>query len=57
VGSDAVPDRVDCYTVNNKVTKDDCNIAIMMRSTGTEEGGLPRPWIKPLFDKETINIK
>lgn len=58
IASDAVPDRVDCYTANNTVTKDDCNIAKMLKfSTGTQETGLPRPWIKPLFDKETIDLK
>lgn len=57
VGSDAVPDRVDCYTTNNKITKDDCDSAkILKLFTRTEEAGLPRPWIKPLFDKETINL-
>lgn len=57
VGSDAVPDRTDCYTVNNKITKDDCYRAKMLKIfTRTEEAGLPKPWIKPLFDKETINL-
>lgn len=57
VGSDAIPYRVDCYTANNKITKDDCDSAKMLKLfTRTEEAGIPRPWIKPLFDKETINL-
>lgn len=57
VGSDAVPDRVDCYTANNKITKDDYNRATLSKLlTRIEESGLPKPWIKPLFDKEIINL-
>jgi hypothetical protein len=57
VGSDAVSDRVDCYTTNNKITKDDCHKAKMSKFfMRTEEAGLPKPWIKPLFDKEIINL-
>jgi hypothetical protein len=58
VASDAVPDRADCYTANSSITKDDCNIAIFSRLTERiEESGTPKPWIKPLFDKETIYLK
>lgn len=57
VGSDAVSDRADCYTANHKITKDDCYRAKMLKIfTRTEETGLPKPWIKPLFDKETIDL-
>lgn len=58
VASDAKPDRVDCYTVNKRATKDDCNIAkFSMLTTNVEESGPPKPWIKPLFDIETIDLK
>lgn len=57
VGSDAIPDRVGCYTANNKIIKDDCNRATLLKLlTRTEETDLPKPWIKPLFDKEIINL-
>lgn len=57
VASDAVPDRIDCYTANNQITKDDCDRAVMLKLlTKTEESGTPRSWIKPLFDKEIIDL-
>ena len=58
VASDAVPDRADCYTANSSITKVDCNIArFSMLTERIEESGTPKPWKKPLFDKETIYLK
>lgn len=57
IASDAVPDRVDCYTTNNKIIIDDCDRAVTLKLlTRTKDAGLPRSWIKPLFDKEIINL-
>jgi hypothetical protein len=58
VASDAVPDRVDCYTTSSRITKDDCNRAkLSILTTNVEESGTPKPWIKPLFDIETVDLK
>jgi hypothetical protein len=57
IASDAVPDRADCYTVNNKITENDCNRAKLSKFLRRiEDTGTPRSWIKPLFDKEIIDL-
>lgn len=57
VGSDANLDRVDCWTVNNTITEDDCGRARTLKLLGMAGEGPPKPWIKPLFDKEIINLE
>lgn len=56
IGSDAVPDRVDCWTARNTITDDDCWRAKSLKLLGVAPG-TPKPWIKPLFDKEIIDLK
>lgn len=55
IGSEAIRDRVDCWTAKDSVTKDDCERAKMLRLLGVIAEP-PKPWIKPLFDKEIINL-
>lgn len=56
VGSDAMSDRVDCWTVIDTITEDDCDRAKMLKLLRIE-AEVPKPWIKPLFDKEIIGLK
>lgn len=55
VGSDADHDRVDCWTAK-EVSKKKC-MEVMLRFQTEFKHEPPKDWIKPLFDKEIIDLK
>ena len=57
IGSDTNSNRVDCWTTNNTITEDDCERAGTLKLLRMVGEGSPRHWIKPLFDKEIINLE
>lgn len=56
VGSDSISDRVDCWTAKDNIHEDDCEKAMTLKMMGLVGIGTPKPWIKPLFNKEIIEI-
>lgn len=56
VGSDAISDRIDCWTAKDNITEDDCHRGTMLSVMGLVGTGPPRDWVKKLFDKEIIDI-
>lgn len=58
VGSDLDESKVECWTVNDDIDEGDCFTAFMEQMSSEEKGSkLPKDWIRPLFEKEMINLK
>lgn len=57
-GSDLETDKVECWTTKrNAANFLTCNYAKIDNFLTAEMGINPKKWIKPLFDKEMINLK
>lgn len=54
IGSDADPNRVDCWTVKNDI---DCKKMEEILTEKEFKPGPPKKWIIPLFDKESIDLR
>lgn len=58
IGSDLDESKVECWTVNEDIGNGDCFTAFMERISPEETGSkLAKDWVKPLFEKEMINLK
>lgn len=56
--SDLEADKVECWTPKkNAINFVTCSIAKLDNSLTKEIGGIPKKWIRPLFDKEMIDLK
>jgi len=59
IGTDLDMNKVECWTIKN-MDDGDCIRALMEKITPKEEDGyqtLPHDWVRPLFDKEMIELK
>lgn len=57
IGNDAQPNKVECWTAIDNITADDYNKANKDIENGKSIRDPPHEWIRPLFHKETIDIR
>ena len=56
-GSDAEPDHVECWTTRDNINRDHYKRASVEIQDNKLVRNPPHPWIKPLFNREIINLE